>query len=125
MANGRIAWSAALAVGLFILLPATAQQVRIGADARLPDNPRSHFSRYVNWRPADGETVQLNPPRMSWTYDPAWPQQPNSAQHTFRLQIAGNAAFTDCVVDVPNCPINFLNTIPVLRGADRWYWRVG
>ena len=42
-----------------------AKPVRIGPEAIVPESPRSHYSRYVNWRPADGETVRLNPPRMS------------------------------------------------------------
>ena len=45
-----------------------AQSVRIGSEAIVPGNPRSHYSRYVNWRPTDDVTVRLNPPRMSWPY---------------------------------------------------------
>ena len=31
-----------------------AKPVRIGLEAIVPESPRSHYSRYVNWRPADG-----------------------------------------------------------------------
>ena len=67
-------WVLALAAVVFAPSRAFAAepagQVRVGAEARVPDNARRHYSRYVNWRPADGETVRLNPPRMSWPY---WP----------------------------------------------------
>ena len=64
-------------IGLLILQLLVSQgqvrPVRIGPEAIVPESPRSHYSRYVNWRPADGETVGLNPPRMSWPYWPDWP----------------------------------------------------
>lgn len=36
------------------------QSVHIGTEALVPTSPRSHYSRYVNWRPADGETVLID-----------------------------------------------------------------
>ena len=98
--------------------------VRIGAEARVPESPRSHYSRYVNFRPADGETVHLNPPRMSWPYWPDWPKTFENALHTFTFQIAATRDFARPVVNVTT-PYNFYNTIPALHGAKRWYWRVG
>ena len=98
--------------------------VRIGADARLPDNPRTHYSRYVNWRPADGETVRVNPPRFSWPYWPDGPKDPADAEHDFTLQISAKADCADPVVHITS-PLNFYNTLPLLKGASRWYWRVG
>ncbi|MHC4192182.1 MAG: DUF4962 domain-containing protein [Planctomycetota bacterium] len=106
-----------------------AQSVHIGSEAIVPENPRSHYSRYVNWRPADGETVRLNPPRMSWPY---WPDGPNNvryALHTFNLQISSNPDCSNPVVNV-TCPYNFYNILPALAKGptheqNRWYWRVG
>lgn len=106
-----------------------ARSVHIGTEAILPENPRSHYSRYVNWRPADGETVSLNPPRMSWPYWADWPNNFNDALHMFTLQISPNPDFSNPLINV-TCPYNFYNTIPALiKGStqeqDRWYWRVG
>ena len=53
---------------VFVQGSVRAQPVRIGAESVVPENPRSIYCRYVNWRPADGETVSLNPPRVSWPY---------------------------------------------------------
>jgi len=106
-----------------------AEPVRIGLEAIVPESPRSQYSRYVNWRPADGETVRLNPPRMSWPYWPDWPNDFGDALYTFNLQIS---LYPDCsnpVVDV-TCPYNFYNMLPAMapgrqRTQTRWYWRVG
>jgi hypothetical protein len=110
-----------------ILLTATcihAEPVRIGEESVVPINPRSLWSRYVNWRPADGETVDLNPPRISWPYNADAPEDFGDAMHTFTLQIADNARFDDPAVDV-TCPFNFYNTLPALDPAVTWHWRVG
>ena len=101
-----------------------AEPVRIGADVCVPENPRSHYSRFVNWRPADQETVHLNPPRMSWPYGPDWPGHWNSAFHTFRFQISPQPDCSAPVVDV-NTQLNFYNTIPPLTEQKQWFWRVG
>ncbi|MHC4166348.1 MAG: DUF4962 domain-containing protein, partial [Planctomycetota bacterium] len=121
-------------VGLLILELAavqglvSARPVRIGPETILAESPRSHYSRYVNWRPADGETVRLNPPRMSWPYWPDWPNDFRDALYTFNLQISANADCSDPVVDV-TCPCNFYNMLPALiagqnRQQNRWHWRV-
>ncbi len=106
-----------------------AQSVRIGSEALVPENPRSHYSRYVNWRPADSETVQLNPPRISWPYWPDWPNNFSDALHMFTLQVSSNPDCSNPVINVTT-PYNFYNTIPALvkdstQEQDRWYWRVG
>lgn len=72
--------------------PACSEPVRIGVESRVEDNQRSHYNRYVNWRPANSETVHLNPPRMSWPYWPDFPNNWNDELHTFRLQ---HIAYTD------------------------------
>lgn len=116
-----------LAILALTLLPAAAlrgQQVRIGKDAFLPENGRSEYSRYVNWRPADGETVTLNPPRISWPYWPDWPRNWNNEHHTFRLQISSNPDASQPLVDITSS-VNFYNCLPELKGARQWYWRVG
>ena len=70
-----------------------ARPVRIGLGALVTENPRSYYSRYVNWRPADGEMVRLNPPRLSWPYGPNWPNDFRDALYSFILQIS---PLSDC-----------------------------
>ncbi|MGD9498244.1 MAG: DUF4962 domain-containing protein, partial [Armatimonadota bacterium] len=106
------------------LMAAGGEPIVIGAESVLPVNPRSEWSRYINWRPADGEVVDLNPPRMSWPYNPGFPHDVADALHSFTLQIADNPQFRDPVVDV-SCWFNFYNTLPALGPARTWYWRVG
>jgi len=123
-----VLWALALAAVALAASRASAAgpagQVQIGAEARVADNARCHYSRYVNWRPADGETVALNPPRISWPYWPGWPEDWAPATHTFTLQISREPDCSDAVVEVA-CPFNFYNTLPELTGAKTWYWRVG
>ena len=111
---------------IVVLAPglARSEPIRIGAEAVVRENPRSRYSRYVNWRPADQETVNLNPPRVSWPYRPDWPNNFSSEFHTFRLQISSRPDCSSPVVDVA-CEMNFYNCLPELKGASKWYWRVG
>jgi hypothetical protein len=122
-------------IGLLILQLLVVQgqifagPVRIGLEAIVPESPRSHYSRYVNWRPADGETVGLNPPRISWPYWPDWPSDFRDALYMFSLQISPNPDCSDPVVN-RTCSYNFYNMLPALvagekRQQNRWYWRVG
>ena len=116
-------WTILTAVSLFSTAHAK-DQIRIGVEARVPDNPKSHYSRYVNWRPAEGETVDLNPPRISWPYVPNGNLDWYSASHNFTLQISSNPDLSDPAVNV-TCSFNFYNFLPELKGAEIWYWRVG
>jgi hypothetical protein len=74
--------------------------VSIGSETIVPENPRSHYSRHVNWRPADGETVSLNPPRMSWPYWADWPNDFRDALHTFTLQISPDPDCSSPLINV-------------------------
>ncbi|MFW5866792.1 MAG: DUF4962 domain-containing protein, partial [Armatimonadota bacterium] len=101
-----------------------AQPIQIGAESVVPINPLSEWSRYVNFRPADGETVTLNPPRMSWFYNADAPDDFGDTMHMFTLQIADNPQFDDPAVDVVT-PLNFYNLLPALDPGETWHWRVG
>ena len=72
IAIGRLALLGIL-VCVVVPQPVRCEPIRIGAEAVVRENPRSRYSRYVNWRPSDGETVNLNPPRITWPYSPDWP----------------------------------------------------
>ena len=102
---------------------ATAQAgaVSIAAWALLPDCKASHYSRFVNFRPADAAAVRLNPPRFSWRYGAnAWA----GGSHAFTFQIADNPDFANPHFSVKT-RYNFYNTIPALPAGKRWHWRVG
>ncbi len=105
---------------------AGAAQVLLGAGTAVPEDPRQQHARFVRFRPADGQVVHLNPPRMSWPYtpeiDPAVKAYPGDA--VFALQIAASPDFAQPAVQIESTPINFYNALPVLRGSDTWYWRV-
>ncbi|HUS80254.1 MAG TPA: DUF4962 domain-containing protein [Armatimonadota bacterium] len=103
---------------------ARADQVRIGAESVVPMSPRSQYCRYINWRPADGEAVTLNPPRFSWPMNPGWPEDFGDGVHLYSFEISPNPDCSEPVVSV-ECAYNFYNTIPALDPARRWYWRVG
>lgn len=104
-----------------------AAQASVGSESVLPYDERQTFARYVRFRPANGETVTLNPPRMSWPYKPeiAFGDGTASASQRFVLQICSTPDFQKPEVEVKDTPCNFYNFLPVLRGADRWHWRVG
>ena len=99
-------------------------QVRIGEESFVQENERSRYNRYVNWRPANNETVHLNPPRISWPYWPDFPNNWNAELHTFQFQISSRDDMSQPIVDV-SCDYNFYNTIPALQQGREWFWRVG
>ena len=99
-----------------------AEGVRFGAETLLPDDPRAHFSRSVNFAPGDGQVCDLNPPRFRWRYHPTQPG--TGGDYLFTFQVAGDPAFERRVVDVQT-EFNFYNTIGPLPGAGPFYWRVG
>jgi hypothetical protein len=61
---------------------------------------------------------------MSWPYWPDWPNDWSDAAHTFTLQISSKPDCSAPVVNVTS-PLNFYNALPALKGAGKWYWRVG
>ena len=100
--------------------------VIIGCESSLPTDPRQQWARHVRFRPGDGQTVALNPPRMSWSYapeiDPKIREFPGD--RVFALEISANPDMSDPEVVVERTPLNFYNALPALEGAAKWYWRV-
>ncbi|HUW81303.1 MAG TPA: DUF4962 domain-containing protein [Phycisphaerae bacterium] len=105
-------------------MPSTrpAAPVRFGSEAILPDDSRTHFSRAVNFAPADGEVCTLNPPRFRWQYHPTEPGQ--GGDYVFTFQIAADRDFDSNVLKVET-EFNFYNTIAPLQGTGPFYWRIG
>ncbi|NOZ19735.1 MAG: DUF4962 domain-containing protein [Planctomycetes bacterium] len=104
-----------------------SQQVTIGPECKVPTDPRQTYARYVRFRPADGQTVTLNPPRFSWPYHPdiVAKEKFSPADTVFTLQISKSKDFGEPAFEVRDTVCNFYNFIPELTGARTWYWRVG
>ncbi|MFO7947533.1 MAG: DUF4962 domain-containing protein, partial [Armatimonadota bacterium] len=113
----------ALAIVLSSLVQAADPVVldnRTGTDS----DERQKHAAWIGFRPADGQVVDVNPPRFSWPYHSQHVVPGDYAEsHTFTLQIAGNVGMSNPVVEVET-PYNFYNALPVLGGYDV-YWRVG
>ncbi len=112
---------AAIMIALALQMSVSAGVI-IDDSAKVSPDPRQDHARFVKFRPGDGQTVGLNPPRMSWPYTPDF--QTSSSPHTFTLQISDSENFSNPTVDIQNTPYNFFNFLPALSGSDTWYWRV-
>jgi len=114
---------------LYSLLSTTAQAgiVIDPAAAAIPTTIIPDQPRWVDNRPVDGQTVDLNPPRFSWTWLPTPPPYDGALPGNviFSLQIAADEAFTKPVVNVAETRSNCYNFLPVLPSNGPWYWRVG
>ena len=99
-----------------------AQPVRFGPETLLPDDPRTHFSRAVNFAPGDGEICTLNPPRFRWQYHPTMPGE--GGDYLFTFQAATDKQCTQKVLEVET-EFNFYNTIGPFKGTGPFYWRIG
>jgi len=115
-----------LGVGL-LGLSEGKNKVIIGSRSSLPDDEREYYSRYVNFRPGNGQTVELNPPRFSWAYlaDIVPESDKVPLNQKFTLQISKAEDFRELEVDVQNVPYNFYNMLSPLPDAGTWFWRVG
>ena len=103
------------------------QNMLIDGRSSLPDDEREYYSRYVNFRPGNGQTVELNPPRFSWPYLADIVPKSNKVPlgQLFTLQISKAEDFRELEVDVQNVPYNFYNMLSPLPDAGTWFWRVG
>jgi len=99
--------------------------VIIGRESRVTPDERQRYSRFVRFRPANGQTVTLNPPRFSWPFDPKIAVAKYHADTRFTLQISKTKSFAEPDVEIRDTDCNFYNFLPVLKGAKIWYWRVG
>ncbi len=112
-------------IALAAATAAVAAPIVLGPETAVPTDPRQVHPRYLGFRPADGQTVDLNPPRMSWPwYAETLPDGTPAGDRRFTLQIASTPDFAEPKVVAADVRVNFYNALPPLRGADRWYWRV-
>lgn len=120
-----------------MLLPSCAgrqssDQVRFDeANSSVPVTENMLYNRCIVWRPADGTTVALNPPRFSWPYEPTIMLDVDSVTvnglpiRQYSFQIAADDQFGDVLFEVERTPFNFYNAIPSLPGGKQYFWRVG
>lgn len=119
--NTRLTIILGLLISLRMATPAAAADDDPGL---IPVNPAWQHPRFVTNHPGPGQTAQVDPPRLSWSYLPDVVPG-NQRQHpatTFRLQIANNPRFRRPAVDVET-PWNWYNALAPL-GRGTWYWRV-
>ncbi len=117
-------------IALCLMLTALSAVVEtpvIGAESKLPKDPRQDYARYVRFRPAHRQEVTLNPPRFSWPFLPGivFEKGSVSSDARFTLQISKTKDFKKPFVTVNDTPCNFYNFLPELKGSRKWYWRVG
>lgn len=92
-----------------------------------PRDERQVHAAWLGFRPADGQAVEVNPPRFSWPYEPGLVRPGGyEREHAFTLQIARSPQFTaESILFEATTPLNFLNAIPPLGGGRYLFWRVG
>lgn len=108
---------------LLLYLGIMSTKVQIGNEALIEDNLSAHFSRFVNLRPGNGETVHLNPPRFSWFSCPRAEERLKQGKsltvnHIFTLQISDNSDLENPVVDVTNSTMSYVKICDVVRTHD-------
>ncbi len=101
------------------------------SNSAAPLNESMLYNRFITWRPADGLTVGLNPPRFSWPYEPGiFPENIREGSsrlplRRYRFQISQVPDFGQTLVDVLDTEFNFYNTLSPLPAGKTLYWRVG
>ena len=88
------------------------------------------YNLAIVWRPANNTTVDLNPPRFSWPYEPTIMLEEGDERdflpvRHYRFQITLDRKFETMLIDVVETPFNFYNTIHPLPTGRPIYWRVG
>lgn len=98
------------------------------ANSSVPLTESILYNRVLTWRPANETTVNLNPPRFSWPYEPdIIPESklPSLPIRKYAFQIAEDLGFQELLLDVRETDFNFYNAIPMLPVRKALYWRVG
>jgi len=117
-------WERLTVLVLMMAGATAAQAVVLDESHGTPRDERQVHAAWVGFRPADGQMVEVNPPRFSWPYAPQVVAPDGyEREHTFTLQIARRADMSGMVLEVET-PWNFYNAIPPLPGR-YVFWRVG
>jgi len=105
------------------------EAVTIGTEAVLRALETTRWARFISYRPADGQTVHLNPPRFCWPYLPEIvPAEPlpggKLPDLLYTLQIAADRDFSRVLQQAGPTTINFYNLLKPLPKPGRYWWRV-
>ncbi|MGI5817741.1 MAG: DUF4962 domain-containing protein [Armatimonadota bacterium] len=106
------------------VLLAAVLGVTLPGDGLIEYDTRWEYPQYLNARPADGQVVDTNPPRISWPYVQETVPDGHPQLRLFTLQIADDPSFETTQIEVVDTPYNFFNALPVLDEG-QWHWRVG
>lgn len=103
---------------------ADAQTV-ISTQSALPPPPDGQYQSMMNFLPANGDVVTLNPPQFQWLYSTNFPAlYTDPIAKTFVFEIATDNLFANVQVNVTT-PWNFYNTLAPLTPGNMYYWRIG
>ena len=97
--------------------------IHITSADHIPEDERYHMPRYLGFRPTDGQTCPVNPPRFCWPFDSHIQPKTTPPDRKFRLRIARTPGLSDPIVDVTTS-YNFYNALPELTGGGRCFWQV-
>ncbi len=99
----------------------------VGVESWIPPDSRQRLARHLGFRPANGQVVELDPPRFSWPYESRIVQPWSSylADNRYTLEVAADPEFSQVVLRVEDIPYNFHSFLPPLGGEGPWFWRVG
>src|SRR5205823_34037 len=99
--KARLVGIALLTLGACLTRTTVAQTI-VADEALIQLPPSANWNMVVNFRPGDGETVSLNPPRFSWTYSSTPSNSDNENNNNadispkeFLFQISSNSYFTN------------------------------
>ncbi len=98
----------------------------IGSDAIKTVPVNQYYSSMVNFKPGDGETVDLNPPRFCWSYLLSmlnFYSYDDTSANSFRFQISPNSNMSSPVVNVV-CNYNWYNSLSPLTAGNTYYWQI-
>ncbi|MBN1941443.1 MAG: DUF4962 domain-containing protein, partial [Candidatus Diapherotrites archaeon] len=134
--NSTTKWGPLLFFLIIVSFLASAA-ITIDDSAIFEEDPESWYSKYVNFAPGNGSTVDINPPRFRWFEDYAHIDgcQPNEWEcgdfckgslYEYTLQVATDSSFNNKVVNVENIHnMPFYNMLEPLNNGQTYYWRVG
>ncbi|MGP8201776.1 MAG: DUF4962 domain-containing protein [Limisphaerales bacterium] len=117
--------STAVALGLTATQAwAQLSTTTIGAGSLISLPASAQWQLGLNFLPANGDTVTLNPPQFQWSYATNYANVASDTEDkTFVFQVAYDPGFSQLAINAVT-PWNFYNTIAPLSNST-CYWRVG
>ncbi len=95
----------------------------IGSESLVALSASAHYSASVNNKPGEGDIVDFNPPRFSWSYTVNPSQTADNTVKEFRFKISPNSKMSSPVVDVVT-ESNCYNRLAPLTPGGTYYWQI-